>query len=163
VAEWARDAGWRVAGLLSPARLERGEKIGIEALDLHSGARRLLATRGGEGGVRWGEWSFDPSTIAWGNRVLRSLAGCDLLVIDEIGPLELEKGEGWSAALPLLQEGRYRLALAVVRPEYALGQFLRWPGSCLITIPGPRETGWLAEHFSDVFLRLLGSGSERHR
>ena len=41
----------------------------------------------------------------------------DLLVIDEIGPLELLHGEGWTAALPLLNSPVYRVGLVVIRPE----------------------------------------------
>ena len=38
-------------------------------------------------------------------------------LVDELGPLELVRGEGWQAALETLAQGGYRLALVVVRPE----------------------------------------------
>ena len=41
---------------------------------------------------------------------------CDLLVVDELGPLELERGVGWTAALGLLQQSGFALAVVVVRP-----------------------------------------------
>ena len=39
----ARERGLRVAGVLAPAIVEDGAKVGIEAVDLASGKRRLLA------------------------------------------------------------------------------------------------------------------------
>jgi hypothetical protein len=40
-----------------------------------------------------------------------------VLVVDELGPLELVRNQGWTAGLDVLRAGRYRLALAVVRPS----------------------------------------------
>ena len=37
--------------------------------------------------------------------------------MDEIGPLEMDRGEGWTNALEVLRLGEYRLAVAVVRPS----------------------------------------------
>lgn len=155
VAEWAREARWEIAGLLSLPRPERGPKAAIEVLDLRQGTRRLLATRGGEGGIRWGEWCFDPEALAWGNRVLSSVRVCDLLIVDEIGPLELEAGTGWSAALPLLGGTSYCIALVVIRPEYALSHFLRWPGSSLIVVPSPAEAAPMADRFFALLRQVL--------
>jgi nucleoside-triphosphatase THEP1 len=36
--------------------------------------------------------------------------------VDELGPTELQFGQGWIEAITLLREGDYRLALVVVRP-----------------------------------------------
>jgi len=39
-----------------------------------------------------------------------------LLVVDELGPLELELGQGLVKALDVLAQGGFSLALVVVRP-----------------------------------------------
>ena len=70
---------------------------------------------GGE--VRWGRYSFAPEALEWGVQTLKAATPCDLLVVDELGPLELEAGEGLVAALDVLDEGGFSLALVVVRPE----------------------------------------------
>jgi nucleoside-triphosphatase THEP1 len=49
--------------------------------------------------------------------LLRRATPCDLLVVDELGPLELKLGQGLVAALDVLEEGAFSLALVVVRPE----------------------------------------------
>ena len=43
-------------------------------------------------------------------------APCDLLLVDELGPLEMLRGQGFTAAQAALAGGRYRLGIAVVRP-----------------------------------------------
>jgi nucleoside-triphosphatase THEP1 len=41
----------------------------------------------------------------------------DVLVIDELGPLEFDLQTGWTASFEVLRRKRYRLALIVIRPE----------------------------------------------
>ena len=66
-----------------------------------------------------GVWTFDPASVEWGQQVLASLPPSDLLVIDEIGPLELEMGQGLTNALDALHRADYRLALVTLRPALA--------------------------------------------
>jgi len=114
--ELAQARGLCVAGILSPPVEQNGVKTAIKLRDLSTGQERILARRGGEGEPRVGCWTFDPAAVAWGQKVLASLPPCDLLVIDEIGPLELEMGAGLTNALDALRGASYRLALVTVRP-----------------------------------------------
>jgi len=127
VVERARQQGLSVAGLWCPARLVAGIKTGIEAVDLTRDERRLLAARNDlEGekellltrpGPHTGRYTFDPEILAWANRVLAGAAAArpDLLMVDEIGPLELERGEGLAPVLLDLADGSVPRALLVVR------------------------------------------------
>lgn len=110
--------GVSVRGILSPARWAGGVKVGIDARDLSTGEQRRLAEASDEaGGPTTFKWRFHSDTLAWGMDVLRRSAPGDLLVIDELGPLELVRGEGWAGALDILRAGDYRQAVVVVRPE----------------------------------------------
>ena len=117
----ARARGYVCAGLWAPALVidgVDGRKTGIEAVDLSSGERRLLARMSLVAtGEQLGRYSFDPDAIAWANGVLAEAVAAqpDLLVVDEIGPLELERGGGLAPVLELLATGRARRALVVVR------------------------------------------------
>jgi nucleoside-triphosphatase THEP1 len=115
----ARQAGWQVAGLLSPALFSSGIKTGIQVEDLRSGARRPLAsaTPGDPFVLQLGNWAFDPQALAWGTEALQASAPCDLFIVDELGPLEFNRGQGWVAALSLLCQPGYRLGLVVIRPD----------------------------------------------
>jgi nucleoside-triphosphatase len=128
VAERARRAGWQVGGLLSPAVFDGGTKTGITMACLPaggSGSYPLASRRNQPPFTRvLGEWYFDPQVLEWGNIVLDGLQNTqgekkilDLLVVDEIGPLEILRKEGWTAALPLLNGYHYRVGLVVIRPE----------------------------------------------
>lgn len=118
LADLARGAGWDVAGLLSPAVFESGRKTGILAQDLRSGEQRPLARAEDRPPftLQLGDWHFDPAVLDWGDAILGSCLPCDLLIVDEIGPLELTRGQGWRSALGVLGGSAYRLGVVVIRP-----------------------------------------------
>jgi len=139
VARRMRLRGCEVAGLLSPARFEGGQKIGIDALDLRSLTRRHFANRPGPAGaalVRTEGWVFADAVLAWGDECLRQAVPCDVLIVDELGPLEFLRSQGWIAGLGALDSRQYRLALAVIRPELLDLAQARWPDSGVLTIGG---------------------------
>jgi nucleoside-triphosphatase THEP1 len=129
--EW-RAAGRNVAGVLSPAVFEGGIKVGIDALNLRGGeCRRLAVLRNPEQAAgdmpATRQWLFSPTALAWGDDVLACATPCGLLVVDELGPLEFERGEGWLSGLVALDGRAYDLALAVIRPELLETALQRWP------------------------------------
>ena len=105
-----------MAGVVSPAARPQGA-IWLE--DLASGRRRLLAHVAPPAEADLGRWRFSPATVAWGNARLRAIRDTDLLLIDEIGPLELHAHAGLLAALAALRVVDYRLAVVTVRPALA--------------------------------------------
>lgn len=115
----ARQAGWKAAGIISPARERNGIKEFIDAVALSTGEKRLLAAAQRQTGedFEFGDWFFNQETLAWGNEVIANSLPSDLLVIDEIGPLEFYFSMGWFNALEVIQRTDFRLALVVIRPE----------------------------------------------
>lgn len=136
MAERAEDMGLSVRGVLSPAFFEGGRKVGIQVRDVSSGAERSLARlRSSEpGDMETRRWSFDRDAAAWGSRVLEGSTPCDVLIIDELGPLEFERGQGWTAAFRVLEEGEYRAALVVVRPSLLDQALDRWPEADVLSL-----------------------------
>jgi energy-coupling factor transporter ATP-binding protein EcfA2/nucleoside-triphosphatase THEP1 len=123
-----------VAGVLCPARFDGDEKSGIDVLDLESGRQRHLATRRLPEGGADGAWSFDQEAFAWANEALRKTPReCDLLVVDELGPLELLHDEGFTAAWHAIARGGHRLTVIVVRPELVDAALQRWPLAQVVT------------------------------
>ena len=116
VAEQAGRRGYGCAGVLSRALFNGEEKVAITMVDVATNAERTLAVADdAPSEVRWGRYRFIPSTLEWGSRLLTGGTPCDLLIVDELGPLELELGQGLVAALDVLNEGAFSLALVVVR------------------------------------------------
>jgi nucleoside-triphosphatase len=140
LAQEAAARGWKVGGLCSPALFEGGRKTGIELVDLHTFARRRLAVRkpqpvAGEPSL---EWKFDEEVLAWGNSLL--LRGDnELLILDELGPLEFDHGIGFQNAFAVLDEAHYNLACVVVRPSLLLRAQDRWPAARLLDIGEARS------------------------
>ena len=124
------------AGLISPAVFENGKKTAIDLLDLQSGITRRLAYRRKEKdeGVLTGHWTFDPEVLNWGNQVLGKSCPCDLLVVDELGPIELERGQGWQNGILALSSGNYKAAVAVIRPELIEKACQLWPQGRMLLI-----------------------------
>ena len=109
--------GLDCAGILSPARFEGTRKVGIDLLDVRSGQSRPLAEADSQPGeLRTMAYRFDLEAIQWGVKLLEAACPCDVLIVDELGPLELERGQGWANALDVLRRGQFRLAVVVVRP-----------------------------------------------
>lgn len=131
-------AGLSVAGVLSPKIFLRGKEAAIEAVDVASGQRRRLATRRDEGDTSDGpstvRWRFHSDALTWGDTVLRSATPCDLLVVDELGPLEFERGEGWIGGLRAVDSVAYGVAYVVVRSELVERARDRWPGARVIHV-----------------------------
>jgi len=135
----ARAAGWDAAGILCPPVFESGVKTGILAQNLRTEESRLLAVASHLSlptfHLPLGNWLFDPSTITWGNEILAAALPCDLFIVDELGPLELIRGEGWLNALEALRQPKYKIGVAVVRPSLVESAQKLFPQAQTLTLP----------------------------
>jgi nucleoside-triphosphatase len=143
----AREAGWQVAGLISRPIFSGPRRTAIDAEDQRTGDTRRLAVAAPEGepptpGTK--SWQFDPAALAWGNQVLATATPCDLLVVDELGPLELERGTGWQAGLSAVDSRQYAIALVVIRAELLGEALLRWDEANLVEIDTPEDCAYKA-------------------
>ena len=78
-------------------------------------------------------WQFIPETVSWSNDLLREIGRCDLLIIDELGPLEFLRGEGLMAGMRLVDNGNYRVACVVVRSSLVPKALQRWPEASVVS------------------------------
>ncbi|MBN1265553.1 MAG: ATP-binding cassette domain-containing protein [Anaerolineales bacterium] len=131
----AKAKGLTVGGLLSPAVFEEGRKTGIDLIDLVSGEQRPLAKLRGEtvSGVGTAQWDLDPEVIAWGDAILTEQPDCDILVLDELGPLEFFRKEGFLSGLALIDQKQFRAAFVVVRSSLLPFAQQRWPYAHIVT------------------------------
>ena len=143
--------GVPVRGVLAPGVWRDGEKVGIENVLLPSRERVLLATPAEDGCSTGLGWEFDAAALARVNAHLVGLAADSgdaqpgLLVIDEVGPLELRRGAGLTAALELLSGGpkpAWPHALVVVRSALAEDARTRFAQSWRsVELLSPDESG----------------------
>ena len=91
-------------------------------------------------------WLFDAETLAWGESRLQAmlkssnLLPIDLLIIDEIGPLEFERNQGWVSGLRLVDQRNYRLACITIRPALLLAARKRWPWGQVVQLNVNKKT-----------------------
>jgi nucleoside-triphosphatase THEP1 len=132
----ARERGLIVRGLLSPAVFVDGKKIGIDMVDLATGEKQRLADlrRPTSTGLLTDHWKLNPEVLGWGNRVLRETSSPDLLIIDELGPLELQRNEGLQEGLHLIEGNHFRVACVVIRPSLLPDALRRWPNGQVIDL-----------------------------
>lgn len=131
----ARIAGIEPVGLVSPAVLEKESKIGIDLLNIVTGECQRLAVKRDRSpfappqpGLPTQNWLINPAVLAWGNQILEGLPRTgELLVLDELGPLEFMTNTGLTEGLRRIESRKYRLVCVVIRPELLDAALARWP------------------------------------
>ena len=131
----ARSQDLVVRGILSPGIYKGGKKIGIAVEDLDTGDKRKLANlrEKGETDLTTPRWSFNLQAIKWANHILGTIQESDLVVIDELGPLEFIRNKGLTEGLALIDEKRFRVASVVVRSSLLPTVLQRWPNALVVS------------------------------
>ena len=115
-AEAVRGAGCRVVGFAQPGFFRDGEKVGFLLRDVATGEEGELARRVdrsvGEHGTAF---RFSPAGLELARRALKSAGTGDLLVLDELGPLELRGRGHMPAVRQALRAARPKAVVVVVR------------------------------------------------
>jgi nucleoside-triphosphatase THEP1 len=134
--EQAGRAGWSVGGLLCPAVFERREKTGIDVINLKTGERRHLALHVNRqtGFEVTDHWDFSEDAMTWSNEILGEKTPCDLFIVDELGPLEFNRRQGWVNAFDALGSAFFLRAVVVIRPELLGEAFKLWPAARIINL-----------------------------
>jgi nucleoside-triphosphatase THEP1 len=122
--ELAREKGLSVAGLIT----KRTGSHDLEVLELATNCVYALTLPfDASGGITFANFRMDPEAMSRSALALEESFPTDVLVLDEIGPLELVYHKGWSRILTLLAGSDYKAAFIVVRPELLLEAILQLP------------------------------------
>jgi len=124
-----RERGCTVGGILAPGLLGQGHRTGFDLVNLATGESAPLAreTPSIDGPhARWSRFAFFPRGLSLGERALGLDAhGCDVIVVDEVGPFELAGG-GWARVLDDLAVHHSGSLLLVVRGTVVDAVTARW-------------------------------------
>lgn len=144
--------GTPIWGFITPAVFDDDEKTGIDVTLLPIGgtfpfARRATGNRDEyTPNAPQRHWDFSEEIMLQLNIHMAngmSLAfPSTVLIIDELGPLELEQGGGVQTAVRVLDMGKFENAIVVIRPELLQVGIGRWgkvtPGGYEIIFPGQK-------------------------
>jgi len=113
-----RKSGSTVGGILSPAIEKQGQRVGSNALNLLTGQEipfaRLSLHSSFKGGEKVGDYTISRDGILFAcGAIERAVeSSCDLVVIDEVGPLELQ-GKGLMPAVELALGSKINVLIVV--------------------------------------------------
>jgi nucleoside-triphosphatase THEP1 len=118
----------RITGFISEGIDENGERKGFNIIDIQTYDISELCTRKvNVGWFRYGPYYFNPAGIKLGNQILdiNNLTGKQLIIIDEIGPVEINN-LGWSNAIEKITTNFAVPHLWVVRKSIVSKIIRKW-------------------------------------
>ena len=124
IADELREEGYAVGGMITREVREEGRRTGFEIIDLLSNKRDFLAHINQPSGPRVGKYRVNLVALsligAWSIR--RALEKADVIVIDEVGPMELNSEEFKSAVKKALDSSKlvigtihYRISSSLIK------------------------------------------------
>ena len=83
--------GYTVGGMISREIREGGTRVGFEILDLNSGRRGWLAHVSQKSGPQVGKYrvNIEDLSSVGAEAIFAAVENCDVIAIDEVGPMEL--------------------------------------------------------------------------
>lgn len=117
----------KVGGFIAPGKFENSKRSEFEILDLLSGTKKPLCSVHLKEGEKTGPFRFDKAGQEFGKQVIspEKLKNIPIVLIDEIGPLEL-KGLGWAEAIDKLLKNPDKLHFWVVRKSLVNQMIKKW-------------------------------------
>ncbi|MDD2754834.1 MAG: NTPase [Methanothrix sp.] len=125
VGKVAANAGMRVGGVLARDKRYKDRRIGFELLDLASGAVGMLADETGSG-PQLGKYRVHPEDLdGLGARAIENALKCELIVVDEVGPMELTSHRFVSAVENAIASSRPMLVVLHEWSNHRLAKKIR--------------------------------------
>ena len=114
------DRGETIGGLVQLGLWKKEERYGFDLLDIQTGQTvPLCRTDAPDAGIVAGPFKFYPEAVRSGNRILSGAISsrCSILVIDEIGKLEIS-GSGWASSLSTILQLYTGMLLIIIRTPF---------------------------------------------
>ncbi len=114
--ERLKESGFMMGGFVAPGTFRNNRRHSFTLSDLKTGRSKPLCERAPEGDAHNVPFTFFPDGQQFGKQLLdpENLKDCEAVVVDEIGPLELQ-GKGWSGSVANLLKNSDAKQIWVVR------------------------------------------------
>ena len=123
-----KEKGVKVMGFLCPGSFSEGKRSAFSLVDIETGRQVPMGDANEQKGwVKFRRFFFNPEAFIQGELWIKSSLkrDPDLLVIDEVGPMELD-GKGWSKILDTLAQKSSVTQWWIVRQEILPDVIQRW-------------------------------------
>ncbi|HOM62832.1 MAG TPA: nucleoside-triphosphatase [Dysgonamonadaceae bacterium] len=118
--------GFDVGGVYTRKIIDNGEITAYSAVNISNCEERSLLKKDNEDmGLRIGAFSIDPEGLEFGRKAIAHASQANLLMIDEIGKLELDGG-GWYDELRSLPLEKELFIILSVRLEFLYDVIHKW-------------------------------------
>ncbi len=153
-----KSAGVIVGGCTTAERRSKGVRVGFEVRDLTTGAVGELATATGRLGPRVGRYRVNLNDLSrvGAAGLLRAASSSELIVVDEVGPMELVSPEFRKAVMACVGSGRPMLAVIHERLDDDVLNELRSRADTTVSLT-VESRDKAAEELSEAVLRTVGS------
>lgn len=132
----------KLNGIMAEGVHENDERIGYDLEDVGKGTKcEYIRTTPHPGRYRHGKYYFSNEGLAFGRNIFDqvNIENTDLLIIDEVGPVEM-KGKGWAPDIEYLLES-YKIAqLWIVRKQLLKKAERQWNIGNLMVIDIAKES-----------------------
>ena len=126
IARKLREQGYRVAGIITREIRRHGRREGFVLIDLASGKQWELARREASTPIRVGSYGMYPEALEEAARILQqALQEADVIVIDEVGPMELAHPAFVETLRKVLASGKPVIGTVHYRSTHPLAQRIR--------------------------------------
>ena len=152
-----KSAGVIVGGCATAEERSEGARTGFEIRDLTSGRTGELASVSSKFGPRVGRYRVNLTDLAavGAAGIEAAVASSELVVIDEVGPMELVSPEFRRAVAKCIDEGKPLLAVVHERLEDDILAKLRSKASSITTLTVENREG-VADELASKLLQAVG-------
>ena len=108
---------YKIGGILSHGTWQYNKRVSFDIEDIMTGTRELLCdTNPSVDGIPFRHFFFKPSGFIFGKCAINNAlaAQADIMIIDEVGPLEME-GKGWAESIEKILNSGCPVAIFIVR------------------------------------------------
>lgn len=153
-----RAKGYSIGGVVALEKRVKGVRVGFDMVDLLSGNKETLASVEQKTGPRVGKYRVNLKGLAdlAAKALIEAAQRCDLIVCDEIGPMELVSPEFRKAVKEVVSSGKPMIGVIHKRLRDPLADELRSSIDVEVVEIDFYRSDDAAQRISEAILNLLG-------
>ena len=157
-----RAKGYAIGGVVAVEKRVRGVRVGFELIDLLSGRRDILASVEQKMGPKVGKYRVNLKALSdlAAKALTEAAQHCDLIVCDEIGPMEMASPEFRKAIKEAVASGKPLIGVIHKHIRDPLADELRTSNNVEVVEVDIHHSDEAASKISEAVLNLLGENLE---